>query len=182
MIKTMTSMALWGLAAYIFGLWFSAASGWTVFSLGLAVMLLVRGVQLARIRAWSRDVDAPPPPSLGPWDDVLAPVYRKLRAYRQERARLRRDLDDLMLAGEALPDGVVLLSAEMAVILCKTAPGNGSRSQHFQYSAYPGVSALRRAETLGRTPDCALARCYPGKDPAPSTDRLWHGSAFAGDA
>jgi len=118
MRNTLTSIVLWGLLGWLLGMWLSPQAGWIMFSLGLCIMLLARGVQLARIRAWSRDVDAPPPAALGPWDDVLAPVYRKLRGYRQELAARAQQLDDLLLAGQALPDGVITLDADMAVALC----------------------------------------------------------------
>jgi len=116
MRKTLTSIALWALSGYLLGAWLSPFAGWITFSGGLTAMLLMRGAQLTRISRWSRDVDAPPPPSPGPWDDVLAPVYRRLRGYRQEVAVLKRDMDSLLLAGEALPDGVITLNADMAVV------------------------------------------------------------------
>jgi len=125
MRNTLTSIVLWGLLGGLLGAWLSQQAGWIVFSLGLCIMLLARGVQLARIRAWSRDVDAPPPPALGPWDDVLAPVYRRLRGYRQEVAARNRHLQSVLLAAEALPDGVVTLDADMAVTWC-----NQTASEH----------------------------------------------------
>jgi len=118
MRNTLTSIVLLGLLGWLLGAWLSPSMGWIVFSLGLCAMLLARGVQLARIRVWSRDVDAPPPAALGPWDDVLAPVYRRLRGLRQELAAREQQLDDLLLAGQALPDGVITLDADMAVVLC----------------------------------------------------------------
>jgi len=118
MFNILMSIVLWALAGGLLGAWLSPSVGWTVFSLGLIAMLLIRGVQLARISTWSHNVDAPPPPSLGPWDDVLAPVYRRLRGYRQEVAALHHHLDSLLLAAEALPDGVVTLDAAMAVTWC----------------------------------------------------------------
>jgi len=125
MLKTLTSVVLWAVTGWLLGAWLSPSAGWMTFSVGLVAMLVMRGVQLARIRAWSRDVDAPPPPSLGPWDDVLAPVYRRLRGYRQEVATLNRHLESLLLAAEALPDGVVTLDADMAVTWC-----NQTASEH----------------------------------------------------
>jgi len=125
MFKTLTSVALWAALGWLLGAWLSPSSGWMVFSLGLIAMLLARGAQLARISIWSRDVDAPPPPSLGPWDNVLAPVYRRLRGYRDEVATLNHQLERLLLAAEALPDGVVTLDADMAVTWC-----NQTASEH----------------------------------------------------
>jgi len=118
MFKTLISIALWGILGWLLGVWLSPTSAWVVFSFGLIAMLLLRAAQLARISAWSRDVDAPPPPSLGPWDDVLAPVYRRLRGYREELTNLAHRLDGVLLAAEALPDGVATLDADMALTWC----------------------------------------------------------------
>lgn len=118
MLKTLTSIAIWGLLGWLAGTWLGAQAGWILFSAGLVVMILVSGMQLSRISSWSRDVDAPPPPSLGPWDGVLAPVYRKLRLYRQEIDTLNQHIDGIMLAAEALPDGAITLDAAMAVSWC----------------------------------------------------------------
>jgi len=116
MFKTLMAIVPWGVSGWLLGVWLAPTSGWILFSAGLLVMLLARGAHLARISAWSRDVDAPPPPALGPWDDVLAPVYRKLRWYRQALAAREHDLARQFLAAEALPDGLVTLDAEMAVV------------------------------------------------------------------
>lgn len=100
------------------GWWFGANAGWALFAFGLIAMILVSGVQLSRISKWVRNIEDPPPPSVGPWDEVLAPIYRKLRKDRQEIEMLNRHVDGIMLAAEALPDGAITLDESMQLTWC----------------------------------------------------------------
>ena len=118
MVKTLLSMALWGALGWLFSLWIDTRLGWSIFSLGLIAMILVSGVQLSRISKWVKNIDSPPPPSVGPWDDILATIYRKLRKDRQDIKSLERNASSIMLAVEALPDGVITLNEAMEVTWC----------------------------------------------------------------
>lgn len=118
MSKTLTSIAAWALLAWLCGHWFGAVTGWVVFALGLVIMTVVSGVQMAQISRWVRNLDAPPPPSVGPWNDVLAPIYRRLKKDREQIADLNRHVDAIMMAAEALPDGAITLDAGMNVTWC----------------------------------------------------------------
>ncbi|HWK71812.1 MAG TPA: phosphate regulon sensor histidine kinase PhoR [Burkholderiaceae bacterium] len=118
MIKTIISIGLWAALGWLCGAWLGPHTGWGVFSLGLVVMILVSGVQLSRIGRWVADIDAPPPPSVGPWDEILAPIYRKLRKDKQDLALLNRHVDGIMLAAEALPDGAITLDEAMHLTWC----------------------------------------------------------------
>lgn len=88
-------------------------------------MILVSGLQLSRISRWVKDIESPPPPSLGPWDEVLAPIYRKLRKDRDNIAMMQRHVDGIMLAAEALPDGAITLNESMQLTWC-----NQTASEH----------------------------------------------------
>ncbi len=118
MKKTLASLALWAALGLLLGVWLGPATGWAAFALGLCLMVLVNGVHLARVRRWVHDLDQPPPAASGPWDEVLAPIYRRLRRNRSELHRLRQRVNDMMLAAEALPDGAVMLDADMALTWC----------------------------------------------------------------
>ncbi len=118
MTKTLIVIGLWALLGWIVGAWLGAGAGWAVFSLGLLAMVLASGLQLSRIARWVRDVDQPPPPSVGPWDELLAPIYRALRRDKQEIEQLKRHVDGIMLAAEALPDGALTLDAAMQLTWC----------------------------------------------------------------
>jgi len=118
MIKTLLTIGFLGVIAWLFGHWFSPTAGWILLTLGLVAMILVSGVQLSQIARWVRDIESPPPPSVGPWDEVLAPIYRQLRKNRKEIDELNGHLDAIMLAAEALPDGAITLNEEMQVTWC----------------------------------------------------------------
>ncbi|MDX3894748.1 phosphate regulon sensor histidine kinase PhoR [Pusillimonas sp.] len=118
MTKTLFTICLWALVAWLCGMWINPVTGWSLLTLGLVAMILVSGVQLSQISRWVKNIDEPPPPSVGPWDEVLAPIYRKLRANRLEIDELNRNVDSIMLAAGALPDGAITLDEEMAVTWC----------------------------------------------------------------
>lgn len=125
MSKTLVSVALWALAGWLLGAWLGAATGWAIFGLGLLAMVLISGWQLSRISRWVRNIDEPPPPSVGPWDEILAPIYRKLKHNRLELQERHRSFQRAILAAEALPDGALTLDGEMALQWCnQTAAGH----------------------------------------------------------
>lgn len=125
MIKTLISIGLWGVLGWALGAWLGAGIGWATFSFGLILMILVSGMQLSRISRWVKDIEAPPPPSVGPWDEILAPIYRKLRHNRQEIDALDEHVNGIMLAAEALPDGAITLDQTMQLTWC-----NQTASEH----------------------------------------------------
>ncbi len=98
MTKTLTSVAVWAVLGWLAGYWFDAAAGWAVFSLGLLIMTLVSGVQISQIGSWVRNLDASPPVSVGPWNDILAPIYRRRKKDRNQIAELNRHVDAMTMA------------------------------------------------------------------------------------
>ncbi|MFA7437477.1 phosphate regulon sensor histidine kinase PhoR [Castellaniella sp.] len=123
--KTLVSIALWALGGWLLGTWLGAATGWALFALGLLTMILVSGLQLSRIARWVRQIDDPPPPSVGPWDEILAPIYRKLKQNRLDLKERTRHFNRALLAAEALPDGALTLGPDQALIWCnQTAAGH----------------------------------------------------------
>lgn len=118
MSKTLVSVGLWGLLGALIGAWLGAAIGWGVFSVGLLAMVLASGWQLSRIARWVRNIDDPPPPSVGPWDEILAPIYRKLKQNRLDLQERTRSFERMLLAAEALPDGAITLDEDKALLWC----------------------------------------------------------------
>src|SRR5690606_23001001 len=125
MIKTLISISLWGLLGWLCGSWLDSNLGWAIFSIGLIIMIVVSGLQLSRISKWVSNIEAPPPHSVGPWDEILAPIYRALRKNRLEIDDLERHVNSIMLAAEALPDGAITLDEAMGVTWC-----NQTASEH----------------------------------------------------
>lgn len=118
MTKTLISVLLWALAGYVMGAGFGANVGWSVFTFGLLLMIFVSGLQLSRVSRWAADIESPPPPSVGPWDDVLSQIYRKLRRDREQIAQLKLDIRRMLQAAEALPDGAATLDGQMQLTWC----------------------------------------------------------------
>ncbi len=118
MTKTLISIGLWALLGWLIGSWLGTVTGLGIFAAGMVGMILVSGAQLSRISKWVRNIEDPPPPSVGPWDEILAPIYRKLRKDRQEITQLGKHVDGIMLAAEALPDGAITLNAAMELTWC----------------------------------------------------------------
>ena len=125
MSKTLITIALWALAGGLIGAWLGAATGWAILSLGLLLMVLVSGLQLSRIARWVRNIDDPPPASVGPWDEILAPIYRKLKQNRLDLQERSRNFHRVLLAAEALPDGALTLTPDKSLLWCnQTAAGH----------------------------------------------------------
>src|SRR3546814_10998330 len=84
MSKTLVSVALWALIGWLLGAWLGADIGWALVALWLLALVLVSGPQLSRVSKWAKNIDEPPPPSVGPWDAIIAPIYRTLKRHRME--------------------------------------------------------------------------------------------------
>lgn len=118
MTKTLFTVSLWALAGSALGSWFSPHLGWGVLVFGLLLMILVSGRQMSLISRWAENVESAPPISVGPWDDILSRVYRKLRSDHQIIERQEMDMQRMLEAAEALPDGAVTLDGQMHLTWC----------------------------------------------------------------
>lgn len=148
MTKTLLAIATWAVLGWLCGLWLGAATGWGVFSVGLLIMILVSGVQLSRIARWVKNIDDPPPPTVGPWDEILAPIYRRLRRNRRDRARLEHSVAGILLAAEALPDGAMTLNSDMELTWC-----NQMASEHI--GLHPQTDRYHSIFNIFRVPEFA---------------------------
>ena len=118
MTKTLITLCLWAAAAWLTGVCINPTAGWSVLVFGMALMILISARQLSLITRWTRNLDNPPPPSVGPWDNILAAVYRRMRRDGHELSDLNRHVDGIMLAAEALPDGAITLNDALQVTWC----------------------------------------------------------------
>lgn len=116
MLRRWGPLGAWTALSLALGAWTRPLLGWQVFACGLLLAVLLQGLRLARAARWARDAEAPPPAALGPWDDILAPVYRKLRKNALEIGHLHQQIEQIMLAAQALPDGAIALNEAMLII------------------------------------------------------------------
>ena len=107
--------ALGGLALYVVGaliLW--PLAGATVAALFLALAMaghaLYHQRQLAKLAKWLSDPQlSTVPQAEGAWGDVFAELYQIVRRQSKSRHQLSEALARFRRAGEAMPDGVVIL-------------------------------------------------------------------------
>jgi len=142
-------MAMIAAAALFAGLGLGAATGWAVLALGALALLAYHSAKLAQLIRWLRQPRADAlPEARGAWDDAFALLYRFERAADREADRLSRALMRWRQAGEALPDGVVILDAQNRIEWCNEGAG-----RHFglDLRADPG----RPVTNLVRQPEFA---------------------------
>src|SRR5690625_6390254 len=118
MNKTHSSLLILGLVAWLIVFWLVAASGLAFFALGLLLMVLVSGHHLQQINRWVINLHQPPPAGVGPWDHILAPIYRQLKQNRLQIHQLKSQVDAAIMAAEALPDGTLTLDEDFRIQWC----------------------------------------------------------------
>jgi two-component system phosphate regulon sensor histidine kinase PhoR len=87
-------------------------------AVALAVTLLARAARTQRVAAWARNPETSPPAAVGPWDDILAPLYRYLRAQARQLTESRDAMQGMLAAAQALPDGAVTLNQDLQIDWC----------------------------------------------------------------
>jgi len=113
--------------ALLAGLGFGAATGWAVLALGALVQLAYHLVKLDALIRWLKQPRAYGlPEAHGAWDEAFALLHRFERAAAREADRLSHALMRWRQAGEALPDGVVILDAQHRIEWC-----NEGAARHF---------------------------------------------------
>ena len=120
-------IAMIAAAALGVGLGFGAAAGWAVLALGAVALLAYHVAKLAALIRW---LQQPRPDALpearGAWDEAFALLYRFERSAAREADRLSRALVRWRQAGEALPDGVIILDDQNRIEWC-----NDGATRHF---------------------------------------------------
>ena len=106
---------------------FAGAIGGYLWGLGLAVLLLTFAIafhlyNLGRLHQWMQNprVDNVPGSFLL-WQDIFDRLYAQVRSQKKSQDRLAHALDRFTSAGEALPDGVVILDEHDRIEWCNPA-------------------------------------------------------------
>lgn len=114
-LRTLFLVFLWALVALVAHWLVGEPAGWIVFSAALAAMLLWRSWRLHLVSHWANHPETAPPASVGPWDDILAPLYRYTRARAREMVEMRESMHGMLAAAQALPDGAVTLNEDFQI-------------------------------------------------------------------
>src|SRR3546814_12833734 len=110
-LRTLFLVVLWAIVA-LFMQWLAGdPAGWVVFCAALLAMLFWRSWRLRAVSYWAHHPETAPPASVGPWDDILAPLYRHTRARSRELAETRGTMQGMLAAAHALPARLVTLHA-----------------------------------------------------------------------
>ncbi|HET7775232.1 MAG TPA: phosphate regulon sensor histidine kinase PhoR [Azospira sp.] len=84
---------------------------WETFCGGLLLYLAYHLWYLAKLMRWLRgSLDARVPRGFGVWEMAFAGLHRRVRIRLEQQSALTRALERFRLAGEALPDGVVIFN------------------------------------------------------------------------
>jgi two-component system phosphate regulon sensor histidine kinase PhoR len=89
-------------------------------ALGIAVIVLtviVRdGTQLRRLIRWaSQPIGTPVPDAAGRWGDAFVALHKRARLAAEQREQLHEALERFRQAAQAMPDGVVILGAQLVI-------------------------------------------------------------------
>jgi two-component system, OmpR family, phosphate regulon sensor histidine kinase PhoR len=159
----LAALMLWPVAGAV-----AAAGAFAAMMLAWVVLHLRH---LSLLLAWLRQ-PAPEtiPQGIGAWDEAFAALYRLLRRQRQSESRLSATLKEFQQAGEAMPDGLVILGEGDRIEWC-----NPGAERHF------GIDRVRDTGQsityLVRHPQFA-ANLRAENYSEPLTLRQWRGSVL----
>lgn len=118
LLRTILLIALWAVLAALAQWLVGSPAGWALMCAGLAIILLARSARLQRVAQWARNPESAPPAAVGPWDDILAPLYRYLRGQARQLTESRDAMQGMLAAAQALPDGAVTLNQDLQIDWC----------------------------------------------------------------
>jgi two-component system phosphate regulon sensor histidine kinase PhoR len=147
LLRAAALIAMIAVVALLAGLALGTATGWAVMACGTLALLAYHVTKLAALVRWLQQPGAGiVPEARGAWDDAFALLYRFERAAAREAERLSRALTRWRQAGEALPDGVVILDAQNRIEWC-----NEGAARHFGLDL--GTDTGRPVINLARQPE-----------------------------
>ncbi len=121
--------------------------GLAIAALQLLLMLLFHVHHLAKLYAWlKRPTLDLVPESFGSWDEVYTQLYQMVRTQSRSQHKLSTALDRFISAGEAMPDGVVVLNEKDRIEWC-----NPVAMRHFGLDRRQDIG--QQISYLVRTPD-----------------------------
>lgn len=117
-LRTALLIVLWAVLAAVTQWLIGDPAGWLLMCVALALMLLGRSARTQRVARWAQHPEESPPAAAGPWDDILAPLYRYIRAQTRQLTEGRDAMQGMLAAAQALPDGAVTLNQDLQIDWC----------------------------------------------------------------
>ena len=113
--RTLFFVGFWSAIALAIEYRWQTSLGWVVFALAAGLLLVVRRRNAGRAALWIMSPDSEPPADVGPWDNVVAALYRRIRDQDATIQELEETSTGAMAAGQALPVGVVTLTTDLQI-------------------------------------------------------------------
>ncbi len=105
---------------------------------------------LQALATWLRDPSAGQVPlGFGLWEDVFAPLHRYVRVLHQHQHRLTGQLARFRSAGQAMPDGVIVLNALDHIVWCNATAERWFGLDARQDVGQPIINLVRNPEFAG---------------------------------
>lgn len=90
-----------------------------IFQLGVLLLLAFHLHNLTKLDRWLADpTEHDVPSGIGAWDGIYSRLYRLVRAQAKSQRMLSATLDRFVAAGEAMPEGVVVLDTNDRIEWC----------------------------------------------------------------
>jgi len=103
--------------------------------------------QFTRLLQWlEQPPDTPLPTGGGAWEVVFAGLHRRSRVAAEERNQLSTALERFLLAGQALPEGVVILDSQHAIEWLNATAENHLGLSREQDTGFPITNLLREPD------------------------------------
>lgn len=113
--RTLLFVVFWSAIALAIQYRWQTSLGWVALSLATGLLLVIRRRHSERIARWILAPDEEPPADVGPWDDAVASLYRRIRDQIATIQELEETSTSAMAAGQALPVGVVTLTTDLQI-------------------------------------------------------------------
>jgi len=161
------AIALAGLVTWLlFGRWAALA----VLAAGCLGLILFHLMHLARLLRWLHaPTGTPVPAASGAWEQAFAALHRRTRQTSEEQRRLKTIVARFRSAGQALPDGVVVLDSDHSIEWLNPTAGQHLGLSLQQDRGYPIVNLVREPEFAAYLEDAHYAEpllLRPGRNPS----------------
>lgn len=113
--RTLLFVGFWSAIALAIQYRWQSSLGWVALSLTTGLLLVIRRRRAERVARWMLSPDNDPPANVGPWDDAVAALYRRIRDQIATIQELEETSTSAMAAGQALPVGVVTLTTDLQI-------------------------------------------------------------------
>jgi two-component system phosphate regulon sensor histidine kinase PhoR len=113
--RTLFFIGFWSALALAIEYRWQSSLGWVALALGTGLLLVMRRKRAERVARWIMSPDEEPPADVGPWDEVVAALYRRIRDQIATIQELEETSASAMAAGQALPVGVVTLTTDLQI-------------------------------------------------------------------